>query len=359
MGLFDKFLNKQRSLVGLDIGSSCIKLIELKPVGKSGNEFKLTKAGMETLPPEAIVDGAIMDSGAIVDAINRLFANLKIKTNDVATSVSGNAVIVKKISLPQMSAEELGESIHWEAEQYIPFDIQDVSLDYEILEGSGSGGNMDVLLVAVKKDKISDYTSVITQAGKTPRIVDVDVFALQNCHEVNYGADAGRVVALLNLGAAITNVNIVRGSNSLFNRDIAVGGNLATDALQKDLGLSYESAEAMKRGEQVDGATPDNVAPVLHGTAENIASEIQKTFDFFRATTQEERIDQVFLAGGSARLQGLRELLTERLDTQVDILNPFNSLTYSPKDVDAELVDQMGPAAAIAVGLAVRKVGDR
>ncbi len=154
MGLFDKFFSKQKSLVALDIGSSCVKLIELKPVGKTGTEFKLTKAGMETLPPEAIVDGAIMDSGAIVDAINRLFATLKVKSVDVATSVSGNAVIVKKISLPQMSAEELGESIHWEAEQYIPFDIQDVSLDYEILEGAGEGGNMDVLLVAVKKDKI-------------------------------------------------------------------------------------------------------------------------------------------------------------------------------------------------------------
>jgi type IV pilus assembly protein PilM len=359
VGLFDFLTKKQKSLVGLDIGSSCVKLIELKPVGKAGTEFKLIKAGMEVLPPEAIVDGAIMDSGAIVDAINRLFANLKIKTVDVATSVSGNAVIVKKISLPQMSAEELGESIHWEAEQYIPFDIQDVSLDYEILEGAGDGGNMDVLLVAVKKDKISDYTSVITQAGKTPRIVDVDVFALQNCHEVNYGVDAGRVVALLNLGAAITNVNIVRGSASLFNRDIAVGGNLATDALQKDLGLPYESAEALKRGEQVDGASADAVYPVIQSCAENIVSEIQKTFDFFRATTQEERIDQIFLAGGSSRLQGLKELLMERLDTQVDILNPFNNVTYTPKDVDADLVNQMGPSAAIAVGLAVRKVGDR
>ncbi len=359
MGWFDKFTGKKKSLVGLDIGSSCVKLIELTPVGKTGAEYKLTKAGMEVLPPEAIVDGAIMDSGALVDAINRLFANLKIKTNDVATSVSGNAVIVKKISLPQMSSDELGESIHWEAEQYIPFDIQDVSLDYEILDSAGAGGNMDVLLVAVKKDKINDYTSVITQAGKTVRIVDVDVFALQNCYEVNYGADSGRVVALLNLGAAITNVNIIRGSNSLFNRDIAVGGNLATDALQKDLGLPYETAEALKRGEQVEGTLPDNVFPVLQSTAENIVSEIQKTFDFFKATTQEEKIDQVFLAGGSARLQGLRELLMERLDTQVEILNPFLALTVSAKDVDGEIVNQMGPAAAVAVGLAVRKVGDR
>lgn len=358
MGLLDRFLKTSKGVVGLDIGSASVKLIELKPVGKSGTEFKLVKAGIEALPPEAIVDGAIMDSGAIVDAINRLFASLKIKTPDVATSVSGNAVIVKKISLPQMSPEELAESIHWEAEQYIPFDIQDVSLDYEILEG-GEGGNMDVILVAVKKDKIADYTSAITQAGKTPRVVDVDVFALQNCHEVNYGADPGRVVALVNIGASITNVNVVRGATSLFNRDIAVGGNLATDAIQKELGLPFDQAEQLKRGEQVEGTLPDNIFPVLQSVAENIVTEVQKTFDFFRATTSEERVDQVYLAGGSARLAGLRELMAERLDSPVDILNPFNAITYSPKDVPAEVVDAMGPAAAIAVGLAVRKVGDR
>src|SRR5512145_3231445 len=165
MGLF----SKKKGLVGVDIGSSAVKAVELKVGGKRNDEYQLVNIGMEPLPPEAIVDGAIMDSGAVIDSIQRLFQENRIKTTDVATGVSGNAVIVKKISLPQMSAEELGESIHWEAEQYIPFDIQDVSLDYEILEGAGDGGNMDVLLVAVKKDKISDYTSVITQSGKTPR----------------------------------------------------------------------------------------------------------------------------------------------------------------------------------------------
>lgn len=358
MGLLDRFLKKSKGIVGLDIGSSSVKLVELKAVGKAGTEFKLVKAGLEPLPPEAIVDGAIMDSGAIVDTISRLFTNLKVKTVDIATSVSGNAVIVKKISLPQMTSEELAESIHWEAEQYIPFDIQDVSLDYEILEG-GEGGNMDVILVAVKKDKIADYTSAITQAGKTPRVVDVDVFALQNCHEVNYGADPGKVVALLNIGASITNVNIVRGTVSLFNRDIAVGGHMATDAIQKELGMPFEQAEQLKRGEQVEGTMPDSVFPVLQSVSENIVTEVQKTFDFFRATTSEERIDQIFLAGGSARLAGLRELMAERLESPVDILNPFNAITFTPKEVDADAVNNMGPAAAVAVGLAVRKVGDR
>jgi type IV pilus assembly protein PilM len=238
---------KRKGLVGVDIGSSAVKAVELKPGGKGGDEYQLVNIGSEALPPEAIVDGAIMDSGAVIDAIQRLFSSQKIKTNEVATSVSGNAVIVKKISLPQMSTEELAESIHWEAEQYIPFDIQDVSLDYEVIDGGGSGGNMDVLLVAVKKDKISDYTSAISQAGRSPLVVDVDVFALQNCYEINYGIDPGRVVALLNIGASIMNINIVKGATSIFNRDIAVGGNLYTDAIQKELNLSFDQAEALRR----------------------------------------------------------------------------------------------------------------
>jgi len=350
---------KKKGLVGVDIGSSAIKVVELKAGGKGGNEYQLANLGLEPLPPEAIVDGAIMDSGAVIDAIQRLFTAQKIKTNDVATSVSGNAVIVKKISLPQMTTEELAESIHWEAEQYIPFDIQDVSLDYEVVEGGGSGGNMDVLLVAVKKDKIGDYTSAISQAGKNPAIVDVDVFALQNCYEVNYGIDAGRVVALLNVGASIMNINITKGATSIFNRDIAVGGNQYTDAIQKDLNLSFDQAEALKKGARVEGANPDNLQPILQAVSENIALEIQKTFDFFKATSSEDRIDRIFLSGGTAKVKGLQELLADRFDAGVELLNPFNSVTYNPRDFDPDFIADIGPQAAIAVGLAARKVGDR
>ena len=276
----------------------------------------------------------------------------------MATAVSGNAVIVKKISLPQMSQEELAESIHWEAEQYIPFDIQDVALDYEVIEGGG-GGNMDVLLVAVKKDKISDYTSAISQAGRNAAIVDVDVFALQNCYEVNYGIDPGRVVALLNVGASIMNINIIKGGTSIFNRDIAVGGNQYTDAIQKDLNLSFDQAEALKKGERVDGAAPENLQPILQVVSENIAMEIQKTFDFFRATSSEDRLDRIFLCGGTSKVQGLRDLLSERFEAGVEMLNPFNSVTYNPRDFDPDFINDVSPSAAIAVGLAVRKVGDR
>jgi type IV pilus assembly protein PilM len=348
----------KKGLVGVDIGSSAVKAVELKPGGRGG-EFHLLKLGMEPLPPEAIVDGAIMDSGAVIDAIQRLFSVNKIKTNEVATSVSGNAVIVKKISLPQMTQEELAESIHWEAEQYIPFDIQDVALDYELVEGSGSGGNMDVMLIAVKKDKISDYSSAISQAGKTAGVVDVDVFALQNCYEVNYGVDPGRVVALLNVGASIMNINIVKGATSIFNRDIAVGGNQYTDAIQKDLNLSFEQAENLKKGARVEGAARENLGPILQAVSENIALEIQKTFDFFKATSSEDRIDRIFLSGGTSKVQGLQDLLSDRFEAGVEIMNPFNNVIYNPKDFDPDFISEIGPSAAIAVGLAVRKVGDR
>jgi len=356
VGLFG--LGKKKGLVGLDIGSAAVKAVELKTGGKGGAEYQLVNIGVEPLPPEAIVDGAIMDSGAVIDAIQRLFQQQKIKTGDVAVGVSGNAVIVKKISLPQMSAEELSESIHWEAEQYIPFDIQDVAIDYEVIDGGG-GGNMDVLLVACKKDKISDYTSVISQAGKTPSIVDVDVFALQNCYEINYGSDPGRVIALLNVGASVMNINIVKGGTSVFNRDIAVGGNQYTDAIQKDLNLSFEQAESLKRGGRVEGAAVENLPPILQGVSENIALEVQKTFDFFKATSQEDRIDRVFLSGGTSKVHGLRELIAERFDAGVEIMNPFNNVTYNPRDFDPDFIAEVGPSAAIAVGLAVRRMGDR
>ena len=206
--------------------------------------------GSEPVPPDSIVDGAIIDGGAVAEAIRRLFTSGAIKTRDVAASLSGNAVIVKKITLPQMSDSELAESIYWEAEQYIPFDIQDVNLDYQILDKGGDGGKatMDVLLVAAKKEKIADYTGVIAQAGRSAVVVDVDAFALQNAYEVNYGIEPGAVVALLNAGASATNINILNGDQSVFTRDISIGGNAYTEALQKELNLPFDLADQLKRG---------------------------------------------------------------------------------------------------------------
>lgn len=345
---------KKKGLVGVDIGSSAIKAVELRGGGKG--DYQLVSVGLESLPPEAIVDGAIMDAGAVVDGVQRIFASSKSGSTAIATGVSGSAVIVKKISLPSMSQEELAESIHWEAEQYIPFDIQDVALDYEVVGESIAGGNMDVLLVAAKKDKIGEYTSALNQAGKSPQIVDVDVFALQNCYEVNYGVDPGRIVALLNLGASTINVNVLKGGMSVFTRDIASGGNSMTDAIQKELHVTHDQAEAFKRG---NTGSPEGLADVMQHVSDSLATEIQKTFDFFKATTSEDHVDAVYIAGGASKTSGLRGLLSDRLETSVEVLNPFNNITYSPKDFDPALLSDLAPSVAIAVGLALRQVGDR
>ena len=293
----------------------------------------------------------------MIDAIQRLFSEYRIKTTEVATAISGSSVIVKKIQLPAMSEQELAESIHWEAEQYIPFDIQEVNLDYQVLDPRGAGGNMDILLVAAKKEKINDYQSVINQAGCNPVVMDVDAFALQNAYTMNYGVESDRVVAMANIGASQANINVVRGDTSIFTRDITtIGGNQFTDAIRKDMNVSFEQAENMKQGH---GEKADAVAGMLQSVTESVLMEVQKTFDFFKATTSEDRIDRIVLSGGSARIPGVSYAMSERFDTLVEIFNPFQNVSYSPKDFDTEFLEEVGPACAIAVGLAMRKADER
>jgi type IV pilus assembly protein PilM len=348
-----------KTIVGLDIGSSAVKAVELKPAGKG---YKVTAFAAEPVPPDAIVDGAIIDAGSVAEAIRRVFeGNKAFKSKDVCASLSGNAVIVKKITLPVMTENELAESIYWEAEQYIPFDIQDVNLDYQILDpgtGPNSRGSMDVLLVAAKKEKIGDYTNVIAQAGRTPVIVDVDAFALQNAFEANYGLDAGRIVVLLNAGASAININILQGDQSVFTRDISMGGNAYTEAVQKELDLPFDSAEQLKKGIPVDGATFEEAQPVLRAVTENVLLEIQKTFDFFKASASTDHIDRIMLSGGASRVDGFHQMVQERFNAPVEDFDPFRTVTWDAKKLGGEPAD-MAPSAAVAVGLALRKVSDR
>src|SRR6476469_9358154 len=321
---------KPKTIVGLDIGSSTVKAVEVKPAGKG---YKVTAFGTEPVPPDAIVDGAIIDAGSVAEAIRRVFdSNKAFTSKDVCASLSGNAVIVKKITLPVMTENELSESIYWEAEQYIPFDIQDVNLDYQILDpvtGPNSRGSMDVLLVAAKKEKIGDYTNVISQAGRTPVIVDVDAFALQNAFEVNYGLEAGRIVVLLNAGAS--NINILQGDQSVFTRDISMGGNAYTEAVQKELDLSFESAEQLKKGIPVDGATFEDAQPVLRAVTDNLLLDIQKTFDFYRANAATDHIDRIVVSGGASRVEGFREMLHERFACPVEEFDPFRAVDWDAR----------------------------
>ncbi len=349
---------KSRTVVGLDIGSSAVKAVELKAVGKA---YRVAAFGTQPVPPDSIVDGAIIDAGAVADAIRRVFeGNKAFKAKEVCASLSGNAVIVKKITLPVMTQSELDESIYWEAEQYIPFDVQDVNLDYQILDsgtGPESRGSMEVLLVAAKKEKIGDYTGVIAQAGRTPVIVDVDAFALQNAYETNYGLEPGQMVVLLNAGASAININILLGDQSVFTRDISMGGNAYTEAVQKELDLPFEAAEQLKKGTPVDGATFEEARPVLRAVTENVLLEIHKTFDFFKATAASDQIDRIVLSGGASRVDGFREMLQDRFGTQVEDFDPFRTITWDKKLAGDPA--EAAATAAVAVGLALRRVGDR
>jgi type IV pilus assembly protein PilM len=325
------FFSKSKNVVGLDIGSSAIKLVELKE--KKGGAYSLVKLGTERLSPEAIVDGSIMDSSMVVDTIQRLNTDQAVKNSNYATSLSGHSVIIKKITLPAMSPEELAESIQWEAEQYIPFDINDVNLDYVPLTAAGTGDNIDVILVAVKKEKINDYTSVITQTGKMPVLVDVDAFALQNAYEVNYEVEDGKVLALVNIGASVTNVNVLSGGTSMFWRDITFGGNQYTDAIQR-------------------------VIPILNSVSEDFAGELRKTLDFFTATSGADRVDEIVLAGGGSGVLNLDAILRDKFGIPVAIMDPFRKITVDESQFNPEELAEIAPSMAIAVGLAIRKLGD-
>jgi type IV pilus assembly protein PilM len=341
--------SKQKPVVGLDIGSSSIKSVELK---HSKQDYELVSFGLEPLAQDTVVDGAIMDAPLVAGAIGTIFDRQEIKTRSVATAVSGHSVIVKRVNLPVMTDEELYDRIQSEASQHIPFDISDVNLDYQLLDSQES--QMDVLLVAVKKDKILNHTNVLAQAGKTPTVVDIDAFALQNCYEVNYDPDPNQTVALLNIGASVMNINIVRGGAPLFTRDVSVGGNQYTDALQKELDLSYEDAERLKKGEAVAGVNEEHRGTILRSVSDILILEIQKTFDFFRATASGENIQRIYLAGGTARVPGLVDLLREEFALPVEELYPFRKIVINPGRHNEDQVRELAPRLAIAVGLALR-----
>jgi type IV pilus assembly protein PilM len=339
-----------KSIVGLDIGSSCIKAIELK---RSKGEVIVAHSGLEPLASDVVVDSMIVDSGHVSSAISKIFSQHNIKAKSVATSVSGHSVIVKPIKVTPMTESELAEGITTEAAQHIPFDIADVNLDFEILNPDGIGAQMDVLLVAVKKDKILNYTNVLSLAGKSPAVVDIDAFALQNCYEYNYQPSTDSTVALLNLGASVMNINIVKGSAPLFTRDVSVGGNQYTDSLQKELDLSFDDAESLKLGRKVGTVSEDAKLPILQQVTEIIVLEIQKTFDFFRATASGEHIDRIYIAGGSSKVQGLVDALRQEFSLPVEIMNPFQRILPSV-DSDNYVLEQNPGQLAVAVGLALR-----
>jgi len=346
---------KKKSVAGLDIGSSSIKMVELD--GKNGG-YSLAGLGFENLPDEAIIDGQIMELNAVSDVIQKVCSNHNIKSSQVVTGVSGHSVIIKNIVLPPMSDEELEESIDWHAEEHIPYDLTDVSLDYQIT--GRTADSTQVLIAACKRERIDNVRQAIQLAGKEPAVIDVDTFALQNCYELNYRPDESQVVTLLNIGASTLNVNIVKGTRSLFSRDITVGGSQFTDVLQRSLGLSFQQAEAVKRGvpNAAEGVEEKAIEPLMSNVTEIIAMEIRKTFDFYRATTEDNQtvVQKILISGGGSKLQGLATDLSAWLELPVEILNPFRSISVDERKFDRGYLNEIMPEMAVAVGLAMRGV---
>jgi len=344
--------SKNKPLVGLDIGSSSVKAVELM---KTKRGYTLTGFAAESLGPDAVVDGAIMDATGVADSIKRTMTIGKFKPRSVATGVSGHSVIVKRVTLPAATAEEVEASIQFDAEQYIPFEISEVNMDYQVVGPTHTASDesgMEVLLVVAKKDKIQNHTNVISLAGRQPEIVDIDAFALQNAFEANYTPNGRETIALLNIGASLMNINIAKGGMPLFIRDVSVGGNQYTDILQKELQLSFQEAEDLKLGKG-GGPEADMVGPLLESITDMLIMEVQKTFDFFRETYPSETISRVVVSGGTSRVLGLPEKIEEIFGYPTELLNPFKAITIGPK-VDAAKVTSMGPALAVAVGLALR-----
>jgi type IV pilus assembly protein PilM len=346
------------SVVGLDIGSSSVKAIEIASKGRDKG-FELRSLGIASIPNEAIVQGAFLNSSAIVDAIGEAIEMGRIKSKDAAVAVSGHSVIVKKVSLPAMTRDELEDQIQWEAEQYIPFDVNEVHLDFQILETSEGEGQMDVLLVAAKRDLVDDYVQVIQEAGLSPACVDIAAFAVENAFEMNYDVAPNEVVALVNIGAQVVNINVVENGVPAFTRDITTGGNQYTEEIQKSLSISFEEAERIKMGgnqtDQNQEVVPQEVEHAIRSVTDTVIGEIARSLDFFTATAAESRIHRVLLCGGGACIPGLDTSFADRSGLAVEIMNPLARMLPS-KGFDPDYLASVASSLGVGIGLATRRV---
>jgi type IV pilus assembly protein PilM len=356
------FLNimKSKKIAGVDIGSFALKLVELKPKKKGKeNVYELVSLGYEPVPYQAIVEGSIMDSTAVADAIQHIFFDSKTKTSGMSFGVSGSSVIVKRIEVQRLNPNEMHEHILWEARPHIPFTPEEVNIDYEILETSDvPPDRVAVILAATKKEKLNDYLNVIAIASKRAEVVDLESFAILNSVMVNYDMYRDRTIAIINIGASITNVVIARAFNPVFVRDIAFGGNQFTDLIQKELNLKYEKAESVKKGRQVEGVSPAAVKPVINLIFNELKSEIRKTFEFYRSNTSEGRIDNILLSGGTSNLESIIDFFSQEFDIPVEVVNPFNNIEINEKKFDLDFIKEMAPVFNVAMGLALRAAGE-
>ncbi len=347
------FFKKKTHLVGLDIGSSTIKAAEVIAT-KSGNT--LHNFGMLNIAPGIVEEGAIKDHDAVSAAIRELFSANNIKNKNVAISIGGYSVIVKKISVQTMTEDELQETIHFEAEQYIPFDISDVNLDFQILGESEQNPNqMNVLLVAAKKEMVGDYIHLVELAGLHTVVIDIDAFALQNIFEFNYETEE-ESIALIDIGASKTSLNILKGYSSVFMRDVSLGCGQINQQIVSQADCSIEEAEEIKHSKQPEIISAEDLANIVTSIVSDWTTEIRRAIDFFYSTYPDDHISKIILSGGGANIVEFRQLLADEISTEVEIINPFDKFSIESSSLDSSYLEKIAPQAAICMGLAIRKV---
>ncbi len=344
MGLFGS-----STQIGVSIGGSSIKVAELK---KSGKSFALQRFGIAQLPEDAIVNREIINHMGVVDSVRSLVDQLKIKGRSVVTSVSGAGVIVKKILLDQVPQKELADAVLWEAEQYVPFNMNEVVHDFQVLNKSGPEGKMEIMLVACKRATVESFEAVLKDAGLNTQCIDVDFFALENIFEANYPVDTAS--AIVDVGASSLKLVVCHNGQPLFTRDSAIGGKTLTMEIQKHLNLSYQEAELLKIDGNSNGQMPQEVSDLMHVMAENFAAEIKRSMDFFTASNSAVHVSYILLAGGSARLPNLSKIVEDTVGVPVQLMNPFNTLTYDTKSFTPDFIANISSVAAVPMGLAIR-----
>jgi type IV pilus assembly protein PilM len=350
MKLFSK---KSKSSVGLDIGSSLIKVVE---VDHSKDAPVLTRYGIIKLPPEAIVEGEMMDQSLVIEGIQECMTKAGITQTEVVTAVSGRAVIVKKVVMDKMNPDDAKEAIFWEAEQHVPFDIDDVCLDFQVLKEDVGANQMEILLVAAKKEMVNAHASIIREAGLNPKIIDVDSFAVQNAIESSNEGAGGLVTGLINIGSDVTNINIVQNNIPYFTRDLSVGSNVFIEAIQRNLGVDFDEADAMLTGE-AEIEDEERFDGIVAEAAEEISMGIERSLSFLKTAGDAEQIDEVILSGGGARIPGLKDILSEKHEIEFKVNDAIGQIDRTDNlfEEAGDNMDQVGPLLTVALGLALRR----
>ena len=345
------FLGGQKLTIGLDIGSHAIKACQLTP---SGDGYKLTSLGSAKLPPNSVEDGVLQEPEAVGKVVSSLIKNLKLKGNKVAICISGYSVIVKKINLMTMKDRELAAHIQTEAEQYIPFDIDEVFIDYQDLKtNTEEDDRTDVILVAAKKDVVNGYLEMLTGAGLETVIVDVDAFALENAYDANFGGEDENVV-LIDIGASKMNINIVAKGTSILVRDVVMGSRILTETIQSHFNITAEEAEDLKIGHTDPGEKMKELEDIFVNTCNQWLTEVKRALDFYSSNYPSDTITKIVLSGGGAKVKGLAKLFTEDTGIKTEIFNPFARATADPDKIDPDYLKSIGPEMALSTGLATR-----